>query len=777
MIVNVFLLVKLVLVTVVLGEKDPICRETAYGKYCSGIWPTRMTTADGALLLVGGNNSIYSFNTMPTLELKEKISVTPDPATIIRCNTSGTSQSQCFNIIKVIQPIPLQALNGNITLEEKYNDTILVCGTNAFSPKCNVHKRSNLSSSLLLSNSNDHEGFSPSSVSSTNVGLLATNGKFYTGTVFGKFSVQYRIAVSPFALQGDDKFLISTLAVHPLYISQDKTSFISIYEVDEYIYIFAKESAVEVGNTIVYSRVIRLCKSDEGIVESTVEQRNFLTFQKTRITCRDQSTKTSFPYNYDNITSTYLYQPPGNSTPELYITFSSPINAPEGSVVCKFAFSDESLNKEFNSGMYYVLESNTNQLSVKFEGSFSCPGTSGTQRTEKQAERDQLTDGNIQSSALVIADGETFTQIAVDVFDYFETRYEVMFVGTVDGQIKTYLYKESSSILISSRSISNDSINQLILTVMNDTQIRRLYVASDSCLVDIVVGNCSKYSSCLECMESNDLYCVWQDMKCINKLHVDTTNIQHTIEPITDIAQYCGDSSINHQTTTPPLSITSLTSILPSLTITTAHSTEQTKYITVTTTTFTTSYAECPLMIKTQMIYTASNDALPSPSIPVATIDPSTDFNTEPKIIPYGQIAGTLIGGLVVGFIIGIIICFIGLGIKRTLTNKTTSNESTPVHHNNSANSRSNGTINQYKINFNVKSIDEEPDHYEKVHPPSESPVHVNIGDEDDDDVITELPLNLSVGLATPKSHNRGRTESTRWLRASESENYGIESP
>ena len=793
--------------------EEPVCQDTTYGRYCTRIFPTRMTLADGALLLVGGNNSLYSFNTLPRLELKEQMILTPDNETRDACMRQR-EELECQNMIRIVQSIPQEALQGNLTLQSKFNDTVLVCGTNAFSPKCLVHKRTEISSATsLIDRDHEFEGFSPFSIHSQNIGLLATNGKFYTGSVFGKILRRNKVAISLGPLHGDVNFPVATLDTNPLWILQDSnTKFISMYEIRDHIYIFFKESAYEVnvGRSVVYSRVIRICKSDVGIDDIQQTIRRFQTFQKIRIACPHSDTSSSaLPYYYNDITSTYLYWPEGSDLPYLYATFTSPVNAPEGSALCKFSFDEadtQNLVKGFTEGIYY--EFNETTLVMQKRGDFSCPGAaSGTQRTEDLAKKDQLAVGialPIGENAVLTSDGETYIHTAVDVFMYNNTKHEVIYITTDDGHIKAFIRKsgESSKLLFNvfmpTKSSSDNSITQLILAISNDTKARRLYATTNSLLVDISFGNCSKYGSCISCLESKDPYCAWQRNECVNKLSTPYA-LGQTVEatnPPVNIPNFCGVSNssdviVTHSTvmstiiTPSEMSTTSSISYVTSTTSThvfstTTSITSKSTQIPTFSSTVTSTVRPTPHDMSTSIKSTTATTGLP-----ILTPTPSVGgFGTLTSKPPIVEIVGALAGGLLLGFVVGLIVCCIGLRIKHTLMKDTT-----PVHNTNAdRHTHSNGSVGQYKISVmfpegsatsSPTTSNEEEPQFEKRPPSSISPTALDI-EQLEDDVISDLPTNISPmkGHGNKWSVPRGRTESTRWLRASESESMsGNESP
>ena len=792
MIMKALLLSTVVCLFAVLVRSSPSCQSLPYGRACTGLSVTRLSLA-GQVLLVGGNNSLYSFETWPDLELKEYFSIAPDGDRIKSCKFETStldSGIECGNVVRLLQPVPSSALSVSMLSGDTMdvlNNSVMVCGTNAFHPKCTFHKIHDLSDWTYLSNqSAAMSGFSPYSVTSKSVGLLGSDGRFYTGANFGRFSPLFRISVAPYPLHFNTSFGASTPPSSPIWFSISSTEFVDMHEVGDYIYVFLKEPAFE-RRSVVYSRVVRFCKTDPGIFIAGLNPPVlFRTFQKARITCPHSRHKSAPTFYYDNIVSTHLnWQNDSTALPMLYATFSSSINGPQGTAVCKFSFDSSgsgSINSLFGNTKYYVTGSD----SPEEESAFACPGSNGRQRTDAESKTHQLAVGNVLpvgNAAILTQDGQKFTAIVVDIFKYNGKTYEAVYVGTKDGNISMSLFADNvlNVSLKDFINLGEQPVTQLILSISNETQIRRLYASTEGLIADVTLGNCSRYESCKECLESRDPYCIWQGKLCINKLSVtqSTVGVPEAIDPPSNMDSYCG------VTPTQTISISSSASS----SITTTKLTDSTTSVTITTTTSSivssASTSTKPLNASTTKSSTGvSNTATVRPSIgPVGT-------KSKPGI---GETVGAVVGGLVIGFIMGAIICFIGLACKRKLLKNEqvvtnphrTSNGSAPVATASQRPRQRHGSVGHYTITIDlpgggkeeVKVIEEEENGNGTLSPPSP----VVIDSELEDDAIADLPPppTSSSSHSRYKKSNRGRTESTRWLRASESEasTNGTESP
>ncbi|XP_011403136.1 PREDICTED: semaphorin-5B-like [Amphimedon queenslandica] len=799
------LLLSSIFCLLVTASSSPNCRTVSYGRACTGLSVTQLSLA-GQVLLVGGNNSIYSFDTSPRLEVKESFSIAPSSDRISQCKIDTVtldSSTECGNVVRVLQQVSSAALSAamlsNDSMETALNDSVMVCGTNAFYPKCTFHKIYNLSDWIEFETGNALIGFSPYSVTSKSIGLLGSNGRFYTGTNFGRFSTSFRISVALHPLRFNRSFDINTHSSSPIWFSISSTDFVSIYEIGDYIYVFLNEPAEEVdeGNSITYARVVRFCKSDPGFLIGNIPPVLFSTFQKVRITCSYSRHKSSPKFYYDRIISTYLnWQNDSTPSPTLYATFSSSINGPEGTAVCKFSFDPTvtgNINSLFDSDTqikYYVTGSSTT-LAEEMENAFVCPGKSGRQRSESESQRHQLLVGEVESSAILTRDGQTFTSIVVDMFKYNNSVYEAVYVGTKDGRIFTSVFSNGKLFkTLDDIKLSNESVIEMLLSISNETKIRRIYASTEGLVADVTHGNCSRYMTCMECLESRDLYCSWQNGSCINKL---LSKAQEAMNPPSNTLDYCAPPNSASSTSIsivfvpsssniPSKTVRTITASTTVSTSSTRNAVSSTPIVTVTRTT----------LVTTTRIILVTTEPVTS-TLHAPTVQPtigSVGTTTMPSV---GEMVGGVIGGLLVGFIIGSIICFVGLAVKRKLmkpeavsTNETSNGGSTvterrPRHRQ--------GSVGHYTITVDlpgggqeeIKVIEEEDTGNENLSPPS--PSVVVIDSELEDDVITDLPIpGVSSNHKNKRGvsgRDRGRTESTRWLRASESEasTNGTESP
>ena len=520
------------------AQQAPECSDFAHGRSCLLHSIAESVAVFDSKVLVGAADHLYSFGR--DLVLQDEVPMDAqgdkkDTCTSFEAQGLGRPESECRNFIKVIQRVP----SGFETNAVDSEGQIMACGTNAFFPKCTIHDSSSLTNYSYMTSEEDDEGYSPRSHKDPIVAILASNGRFFSATLFQAFQANKNIGMAKNPLRGDSDFNVRAPVSDPLWFN--KPDFVSTYEIGEHIYFFLREPAYEVdeGASVVYSRAIRICKSDNGQYPSN-SNTWFLTYQKARMSCSSDGERGSIPYNYDNLESTFLWTGSGSeASSTLYGIFSSPDNGPEGSAICKFSFDpsvEGSLTQSFENGHYTVpMTQGGQQVWVTEEpGPFSCPGTTSTtipQRTVEQSTKYQLIDGSIEpndpAEPVHIVSGEKMDKIAVDVITYKNSLQEVIYFTTESGDVRQVVYVSGSSQTVQDHVIKKAGGKVNYLSVhQNEDETRQVYLTTEDQIVSITRGDCTQYKDCFECLDSKDAYCGWSpSKKCINKITQSTSDL------------------------------------------------------------------------------------------------------------------------------------------------------------------------------------------------------------------------------------------------------------
>ena len=530
------------------------CSSHEYGQSCSLQSRPESITVLNDKILVGIADHLVSFP-LALNQVDEDVDVSSDAATVQTCSglnpvsgELGNQLSECKNFIRVIQSIP----NDN---------RIMVCGTNAFFPKCTLHNRTSLSVyTKMTAEGVVDAGFSPHSNASPVTAVLASNGRFFSATNFEAYLPQRTIGMAPRALEADSSFSIKAPTSDPLWFKQPV--FVSTYEIGDYIYYLIKEAAYEVdmGDTVIYSRAIRICKDEEGISYSSNRDTMFRTFQKARMTCSFTSGRGSIPYYYNNLQSTFLWESTdenGQTRHILYAIFASQVNGPKGSAICKFSFDstqEGSLTKVFENGDYLVPVTPDSSDQILWErtvpGAFSCPGS------VRDPQNHQLVASPVtamEPEPLHVISGETLNKITVDVIQYRGQTQEVIYFSTENGQIKQVVRIAGDELKYVHTILDAENIVSNLIVHKNTDQSRYLYATTDDRILSITRGNCAQYDGCFACLDSGDAYCGWDNGRCVNKISTDSPTLTQSFSADENtIIQLCGSRPPRPTPSPPP---------------------------------------------------------------------------------------------------------------------------------------------------------------------------------------------------------------------------------
>lgn len=584
--------------------------------------------------MVGSSNSLFSMtfdlNVVKYVNLSPQVTTYENCVGVEQAGQLGNDPSLCQNFIKLIQLIPR-------------GEKILVCGTNAFRPRCTLHNMANISVFESLSNDQTVDnGFSPYSKTGQVVATITNGERFFSGTRFDALA-QVTIGMAPNLLQRNNVFAVNVPTSDQRWLQQP--NIISSYETEKHVYFFLQERAYEVneGESVIYSRAVRVCKSDNGMNPGGTYPNNFfLTFQKARISCSSFATQGTIPFLFDNLQSTVMWvEPDGQKF--LYGVFTSPTNGPSGSAICKYTFDSNSagsLTQVFEDGHYLVSRENPPIWTRVSADIFFCPGENGTQRSSADASQYHLVFNDVTSvgsEPLHTVAGKRLDKLAIDVIEFNQTIQTIMYFSSLQGDIYQLMTDDQGT---RKENVINQAGKPLTyLTIhKNVNETRSLYAATENLIMLITLGNCSQYGNCFACLESHDPYCGWDGDQCVNKL---TTNFHGIIQSIGttqyEILDHCGPKP-NPTTAPPPLFETTQRSERP-----------------------------------------ADNQEICTTSI--GNLNPTSDNSIS---IP--DLVGATVGAFVVGIPVGAFVCFIFLKLFRApKKHKHTVNRQTQSRHVNSS--------------------------------------------------------------------------------------------
>ncbi|KAI4569665.1 hypothetical protein MJT46_006959 [Ovis ammon polii x Ovis aries] len=222
------------------------------------------------------------------------------------------SKDECHNFIKV--------------LLKKNDDTLFVCGTNAFNPSCRNYKMDTLEPV-----GDEFSGMArcPYDAKHANIALFA-DGKLYSATVTDFLAIDaviYRsLGDSPTlrTVKHDSKWL-------------KEPYFVQAVDYGDYIYFFFREIAVEYNSMgkVVFPRVAQVCKNDMGGSQRVLEKQ-WTSFLKARLNCSVPGDS----HFYFNILQAVTDVIRIHGRDVVLATFSTPYNSIPGSAVCAYDMHD-----------------------------------------------------------------------------------------------------------------------------------------------------------------------------------------------------------------------------------------------------------------------------------------------------------------------------------------------------------------------------------------------------------------------------------------------------
>ncbi|XP_068460533.1 semaphorin-6A isoform X2 [Clinocottus analis] len=433
-------------------------------------------------------------------------------ADVDTCRMKGKHKDECHNFIKV--------------LLQQNDDTLFVCGTNAFNPSCRTYKMDTLEA---LGDEISGMARCPYDAKHANVALFA-DGKLYSATVTDFLAIDaviYRsLGDSPTlrTVKHDSKWL-------------KEPYFIQAVDYGDFIYFFFREIAMEYNTMgkVVFPRVARVCKIDRGGSPRVLEKQ-WTSFLKSRLNCSIPG-DSHFYFNILQAVTDVIHV---NGRDVVMATFSTPYNSIPGSAVCAYDMAE--VANTF-TGRFKEQKSQDSTWTPFPEDKVpkprpgSCAGTPSMERYKVSNEFPDDTLNFIKMHPLMdeavpsIANRPWFlktmvryrlTRIVVDTEAGPHRNQTVVFLGSEKGIIVKFLANMNSGFL-------NDSVFLEELNVYNpdkcsidgvddkrivgmqiDSKSHALWVAFTSCVVKVPLSRCERHGRCKKsCIAARDPYCGW----------------------------------------------------------------------------------------------------------------------------------------------------------------------------------------------------------------------------------------------------------------------------
>ncbi|XP_041315032.1 semaphorin-6A isoform X6 [Pyrgilauda ruficollis] len=468
-------------------------------------------------LYVAARDHIYTvdMDTSHTEEIyfSKKLTWKSRQADVDTCRMKGKHKDECHNFIKV--------------LLKRNEDTLFICGTNAFNPSCRNYKMDTLD---YLEEEFSGMARCPYDAKHANVALFA-EGKLYSATVTDFLAIDaviYRsLGDSPTlrTVKHDSKWL-------------KEPYFVQAVDYGNYIYFFFREIAVEYNSMgkVVFPRVAQVCKNDMGGSQRVLEKQ-WTSFLKARLNCSVPGDSHFYFNILQSVTDVIHF----NGRDVVLATFSTPYNSIPGSAVCAYDMLD--IANVFTGRFKEQKSPDSTWTPVPDERvpkprPGCCAGSTSLEKYVTSNEFPDDTLNFIKTHPLMdeavpsIVNRPWFlrtmvryrlTKIAVDSAAGPYQNYTVVFLGSEKGIILKFLawtgntgflndslFLEEINVYNPEKCSYDGMEDKRIMGMQLDKPSSALYVAFSTCVIKVPLGRCERHGKCKKaCIASRDPYCGW----------------------------------------------------------------------------------------------------------------------------------------------------------------------------------------------------------------------------------------------------------------------------
>ncbi|XP_066524099.1 semaphorin-6C-like [Hoplias malabaricus] len=445
---------------------------------------------------------------------------------LLKCIVKGKNTDECYNYIKV--------------LVLRNDETLFACGTNAFNPTCRNYR---LSSLKQVGAELVGQARCPFESHQTNVGIFA-GGHFYSATVS---DFQASDAVIYRSLGGEGSLVLRSIKYDSKWLREPR--FIHAMEYGSHVYFFFSEIAVEytVAGKVLYSRVARVCKNDNG-GSARVLERHWTSFLKARLNCSVPGDSFFYFDVLQSVSSIIQI----HQRPAVVGVFTTQTNSIPGSAVCGFymdeieqAFLGRFKEQKGTDSAWSAVPKD--QVPTPRPG--SCSGDSSASGflssvlfpdsmlsfIKAHPLMDECVSSINNQPLLTLTTGRyKLSHIAVDTVAGPYRNHTVVFLGSDDGHVLKVLMNLNpnssySATLLEDIHVYNPSkcegtrkllgLERRVLGLELDKENHALFVAFSSCIIRVPLSHCTKKNrNCRSrCLSSRDPYCVWlQTGHCVD---------------------------------------------------------------------------------------------------------------------------------------------------------------------------------------------------------------------------------------------------------------------
>ncbi|XP_036962445.1 semaphorin-7A [Acanthopagrus latus] len=411
----------------------------------------------------------------------------------------------------VIEKFPLNATGQRqceegpcenvITVIEKFQDSLFVCGTNGHKPQCWKLFSSVNNQSHEIMKSYEGTGISPFVYTQNSISLTV-EGDLYSAAPLDSdgSSLQFRRKAG----SRTHVWMYDNWVSEPTFIS---ASWVERKEDpdNEKIYIFFREKNSDQNPEADpwISRVARVCKVDEG-GSKRFFQNMWTSFLKARLVC-------GFPDEslyFNRLQDVYVVQDDDWHETKVYALFTSSWNS---TAVC--VYSVGMIEEIFENSTFkgYNEKIPTPRPGTCVKNSRHLPLAT----VNMVKDYPEMTDWvhSMHYKAPFYISSNNYTKIAVDRVQAADQRlYNILLLSTDSGKIHKVLEAGSKPFIISETQLSSQSNIQ---SMKLDSKKKKLVVGFSEKISTVDLRRCQDYNvSCEDCVLARDPYCAWTKSGC-----------------------------------------------------------------------------------------------------------------------------------------------------------------------------------------------------------------------------------------------------------------------
>ncbi|XP_006866630.1 PREDICTED: semaphorin-7A [Chrysochloris asiatica] len=406
-----------------------------------------------------------------------------------------------------------------ITLLEKQDKGLLVCGTNARHPSCWRLVNDTVES---LGEKRGYAPFSPDENS-----LVLFHGREVYSTIRKQ---EYNGKIPRFRrIEGESELYTSdTVMQNPQFIKATIVQQDQPY--NDRIYYFFREDNPDKNPEapLNVSRVAQLCRGDQG-GESSLSVSKWNTFLKAMLVCSDTSTNRIF----NRLQDVFLLPDPSGDWKDtkVYGVFSNPWNY---SAICVYSLGD--IDKVFRTSS--LKDYNMALPSPR-------PGKCLPNHQPIPTETFQVADSHPEVAQRVEPTGPRKTPLFHSKNHYQKVvvhrmqassgeTFHVLYLTTDRGTIHKLveLREQEHSLVFNIMEIQPFHRPAAIQAMVLDTDRRKLYVSSQWEVTQVPLDMCESYSGgCHGCLMARDPYCGWYQDRCASIYSTQRSSMLQSINP------------------------------------------------------------------------------------------------------------------------------------------------------------------------------------------------------------------------------------------------------